>query len=140
MLLSAVLKEARQPQEALRCLDQARTILKAAGNTYNLATACQITSWVHYDQGRLPEALGAVDEAWKHARLIESVPIQATVSHKRRLRMTLGRDRGLEIEILGDGNCMKALLEYIDATRRFRDSHGNLQPRMKLEEEDELGC
>ena len=39
MLLGAVLKEAQQPQEALRYLDQARTMLKAVGNTYNLAEA-----------------------------------------------------------------------------------------------------
>jgi hypothetical protein len=59
--------EAQQPQEALRYLDQARTMLKAAGNTSNLANAYQITSWVHYGEGRLPEALDAIEEAWKHA-------------------------------------------------------------------------
>jgi predicted metalloenzyme YecM len=35
--LGAVLHEAQQPQEALRYLDQARTMLKAAGNILNLA-------------------------------------------------------------------------------------------------------
>ena len=58
-------------------------------------------------------------------------------THRRRLRRTLGRDRSLEIEILGDSRCIKALLEYIDATQRFRDSHGNLRPA--VEEEDEPG-
>jgi tetratricopeptide (TPR) repeat protein len=80
VLLGAVLQEAQQPQEALRYLDQARTMLKAAGNTYNLAEAYQITSWVHYDQGRLPEALDAIEEAWKHAQLTENVSIQADIS------------------------------------------------------------
>jgi tetratricopeptide (TPR) repeat protein len=79
MLLGAVLSDARQPQEALRCLDHARTMLKAAGNTYNLANAYQITSWVHYRQGRLPEALYAVEEGWKYAQLTENVPIQAAI-------------------------------------------------------------
>ena len=80
VFLGAVLKQTRQPQEALRCLDQARTMLKAAGNTYNLAVACQITSQVHYDQGRLPEALDAIEEAWKHAQLTEKMSIQAAIS------------------------------------------------------------
>jgi hypothetical protein len=79
MLLGAVLSDARQPQEALRCLDLARTMLKTAGNTYNLANAYQITSWVHYRQGRLPEALYAVEEGWKYAQLTENVPIQAAI-------------------------------------------------------------
>ena len=80
VLLGAVLKDAGQPQEALRYLDQARTMLKAAGNTFNLAEAYQITSWVHYSQGRLPEALDAIEEAWKYAQLTENVSIQAVIS------------------------------------------------------------
>jgi tetratricopeptide (TPR) repeat protein len=80
VLLGAVLQHAQQPQEALYYLDQARTMLKAVGNTYNLANAYQITSWVHYDQGRLWEALDAIEEAWNHAQLTENVSIQATIS------------------------------------------------------------
>ena len=79
-LLGAVLEQAQQPQEALRYLDQARTMLKAAENPYNLAEACQVISWVHYRQGRLPEALDAIEEAWKHAQLTENVSIQAVIS------------------------------------------------------------
>jgi len=67
VLLGAVLQQAQQPQEALRYLDQARTMLKAAGNTYNLAGAYLITFRVHYDKGRLLEALDAIEEARKHA-------------------------------------------------------------------------
>ena len=78
--LGGVLHEARQPQEALRYLDQARTMLKAAGNIYNLATACQIISLVHYNEGRLPEALDAIEEAWKYAELIDSPSIQTYAS------------------------------------------------------------
>jgi tetratricopeptide (TPR) repeat protein len=55
-------------------------MLKAAGNIPNLATACQIISWVHYNEGRLPEALDAIEEAWKHAELTDSPSIQANVS------------------------------------------------------------
>ena len=80
VILGSVLNQALQPQEALHYLDQARTILKAAGNVSTLAKACQFISWVHYDQGRLQEALDAIEEAWKHAELTDSSHIQATVS------------------------------------------------------------
>ena len=69
-----------QPQEALRYLYQARTMLKAAGNTSNLAIACQFISWSHYDERRLPDALSAIEEAWKYAELTNGASIQATVS------------------------------------------------------------
>ena len=78
--LGAVLHQARRPQEALRYLDQARTMLKAAGNISNLATACQDISRVHYDEGRLPEALDPIEEAWKYAELTDSPSAQAYVS------------------------------------------------------------
>ena len=80
VLLGIVLERARQPQEALCYLDQARAMLMAAGNTHNLADAYRITFWVYYDQGRLPEALHAIEEAWKHAQLTENVAIQARIS------------------------------------------------------------
>jgi tetratricopeptide (TPR) repeat protein len=80
VLLGAVLQHARQPQEALRCLDQARTIVKAAGNIYNLADAYHVTSWVHYGQGRLPDSLDAIEEAWKYAQLTDIVSFQANIS------------------------------------------------------------
>jgi tetratricopeptide (TPR) repeat protein len=80
VIVAIILRRVRQPQEALRYLDQARTILKTAGNNYNLADAYQITSWVHYGQGRLPETLDAIGEAWKHAQLTENVSIQAEIS------------------------------------------------------------
>jgi len=78
--LGDVLHQARQPQKALRYLDQARTMLKAAGNTPNLATACKNISSVYYHEGRLPEALDAIEEAWKHAELTNSPGIQANIS------------------------------------------------------------
>jgi hypothetical protein len=37
-------------------------------------------TWVHYGQGRLPEALDAIEEAWKHAQLTEHVSIQVGIS------------------------------------------------------------
>ena len=35
---------------------------------------------MHYGQGRLPEALDAIKEAWKHAHLTNSVSFQAIIS------------------------------------------------------------
>jgi tetratricopeptide (TPR) repeat protein len=69
-----------QQEEALCYLDQARTMLKAVGNIYNLAEAYQAISWVHYHEGRLPEALDAIEEAWKYVELTDSPSLQATVS------------------------------------------------------------
>jgi tetratricopeptide (TPR) repeat protein len=80
VFLGVVLRLAQQPHEALRYLDQAQTMLKAVGNIPNLATACQIISWVHYYEGRLQEALDAIEEAWKYAELTDSPFIQADVS------------------------------------------------------------
>ena len=80
VLLGAVLHQARQPQEALRYLDQAQTMLKAAGNIPNLAAAWQNISFVHYHQRSLPDALDAIEEAWKYAELADSPSSQANIS------------------------------------------------------------
>ena len=93
VILGIALRRAQRPQEALRYLDQARTMLKAAGNTYNIADAYQITSWVYYSQGRLSEALDAIEEAWAYAQLTEHVSIQAEVSLDRgRILFSANRD------------------------------------------------
>jgi len=70
----------QQPGEALRCLDQAQTMLKAAQDNYNLAEAYQVTSWVHLDGSRLPEAMDTIEDAWKHAQLAENASVQADIS------------------------------------------------------------
>ena len=80
MFLGTVLHWVQQPHEALRYLDQARTMLKATKNIPNLATACQMISWVHYNEGRLQEALDGIAEAWKYAELTNSPSIQADIS------------------------------------------------------------
>ena len=80
VLLGAILHQVKQPQEALRYLDQAQTMLRAVGSISNLATAYQFISWVHYKEGRLQEALVTIEEAWKHAELADSPSIQSNVS------------------------------------------------------------
>ena len=49
------------------------------------------------------------------------------VAQRRRLRHTLGRDRSLGLETLGDTKMMKPLMAYINDTRRFEESYGDLQ-------------
>jgi tetratricopeptide (TPR) repeat protein len=81
IFLGFALNTAQQGQEALVHLEHARTILKAANNTPNLAEACQAIAHVHYyHEGMVPEALNAVEEAWKHAESIDSPFIQGTIS------------------------------------------------------------
>ena len=80
VLLGIMHYQARRPDEALRSLDRAQTMLKAAENTYNLAEAYQIISWVHYHQGSFPAALDAIGEAWKLAELTDNPIIQAEIS------------------------------------------------------------
>ena len=80
VFLGLVLRNVQQRKEALHYLDQARTMLQAVGSTANLAEACQMISWVHCDEGRLSEALDAIEEAWKHAELTNSPSIQADIS------------------------------------------------------------
>ena len=80
VLLGVVLRQGQQWQEALCHLDCATTMLKALGNTPNLAYAFQAIYWVHYDEGRLPMALNAIEEAWKLAEVAGNPFLQATVS------------------------------------------------------------
>jgi tetratricopeptide (TPR) repeat protein len=72
-VLGIALIEAGQLQEALVHLDRARAMLRAVGNTPNLANAYRLIARVHYKEQRLPEALDAVQEAWK---LVESNTIE----------------------------------------------------------------
>jgi tetratricopeptide (TPR) repeat protein len=67
--LGAALYKALQRQEALEHLNRARIMLKAVKNIHNLAVVYQVIARVHYREWRLPEALDAIQEAWK---LIES--------------------------------------------------------------------
>jgi hypothetical protein len=78
--LGNALYEAQQMQEGLCCLDNARTMFEAVGNTLNLACAFQNISWVHCDEGRLLEALDAIEEAWRYSELTASRYIQIGIS------------------------------------------------------------
>ena len=80
LVLGTVLYDARRWQEALCYLDQARTVFKAMGNTVYLAYAYQFISWVHYAEHSLPDALDAVEEAWKYAKLSNSRVCESKIS------------------------------------------------------------
>jgi len=81
VFLGFALTAAQQGKEALVHLEHARTVLKAIENTPNLAEACQAIARVHYYlEEKLPEALEAIEEAWKYAKSIDSSLIQGTIS------------------------------------------------------------
>ncbi|KAJ3513168.1 hypothetical protein NLJ89_g3100 [Agrocybe chaxingu] len=77
--LGQALYEHEEREEALVYLERAILMLKPVGNAPNLAEAYQVISRVHYDEGRLPEALDALEEARAHAELSGSPNIQADI-------------------------------------------------------------
>ena len=84
-VLGIALTGAGQLQEALFHLHHARAMLEAVGNTPNLANACRYIARVHYKEGRIPEALDAVQEAWG---LMES---SAMVNQQEYISMEFGK-------------------------------------------------
>jgi tetratricopeptide (TPR) repeat protein len=68
--LGSALRAAGQTQEAMEHLNRARIMLKAVKNTPYLAAVYQVIAQLHYYERRLPEALDAIQEAWK---LVESI-------------------------------------------------------------------
>jgi len=63
--LASALSSACKQQEALAHLNDARIMLKAAKNIPYLADTYQVIARVHFREGRLPEALDAIQEACK---------------------------------------------------------------------------
>ena len=61
-------------------MDRARTIFKAVGHNFYLANAYHVISWVHLAERRLPDALYAIEEAWKYAELTASRHSQMVIS------------------------------------------------------------
>ena len=47
---------------------------------------------------------------------------------RRALRKELGRDIEVGLELLGERNNVRKVLRYIARTRRFKESHGSLEP------------
>ena len=76
-MLGMVLEYFGHRQEALHHLEHAK--LKTMGSIY-YTDACYSIAIVHYHENRLPEAMDAVKEAWKHAELGNSLVNQAQIS------------------------------------------------------------
>ena len=64
-------------REALCHLERSKKM--AMGSIY-LTDACQCIAMLHYQENRLPEALDAIREAWKHAELRNNLVDQALIS------------------------------------------------------------
>jgi tetratricopeptide (TPR) repeat protein/DNA polymerase III delta prime subunit len=71
---------ALQRQEALEHLNRARIMLKAVKSIPNLTDACQVIARVHYREWRLPEALEAIQEAWKLVESSSDLRAKAVIS------------------------------------------------------------
>ena len=61
-------------------MDRARTLFEAAGHTLNLSRVYLVISWVYLDEHRFPDALNAIEEAWKYAELSGSLSSQMVIS------------------------------------------------------------
>jgi tetratricopeptide (TPR) repeat protein len=111
-VLGTALIEAGQPQEALVHLDRARAMLRAVGNTPNLANSCRFIARVHYKERRIPEALDAVQEAWE---LIQS---SAMANQQEYISMEFGK-------ILFSANRDTEAWKYIEIALMKASSIGN---------------
>ena len=78
--LGKVLYDAKRWQEALYYMDRAKTLFMAVGNTFNLTFVYQSISWVHLREQRLPEALNAIEDASKYAKLHDHRSLQISIS------------------------------------------------------------
>ena len=78
--IGIALKDVRQHSSTLYYTDRARTLFEAVGDHYHIAYAHHVISQVHHDGCRLPDALKAVEDAWKHAKLTASPYLQMTIS------------------------------------------------------------
>ena len=78
--LGIALNEVQQQQEALYYMDRARTIFKTVRHTLHLARVYHVISMVHLDEHRLPDALDAIEKAWKYAELTASPYHQSIIS------------------------------------------------------------
>ena len=121
--LGVALSEVQQRQEALYYMDRARTIFKAVGHNLYLARAYHAISLVHLAEHRLPDALDAIEEAWKYAELTDSRYYQSVISRTfGRILFNTNQDtkawKNIEISLLnasyiGDRYQVAQSLEYM---------------------------
>ena len=78
--LGFALSQVQQGQEALYHTERAKTMFMAVGHTHNIARAYHLISFLHASEHRLPEALEAIEEAWRYAQLTASRYNQMNIS------------------------------------------------------------
>ena len=77
IMLGLVLRRIQDPKESLCHLERGK--VKVTGSIY-FAEACDSIANVYYGMDKLPEALDAVKEGWKHAELRNNLKDQAEIS------------------------------------------------------------
>ena len=147
--LGVALNEVQQRQEALYNMDRARTIFKAVGHTLNLARAYHVISWLHLDEHRLPDALDAIEEAWKCAELTANRYIQISVSRTfARILFNTDQDtkarKYIEISLInasyiGDRLQVARALDYIGYGYLRRGDYRNAYGAYEAAAEEYLG-
>ena len=147
--LGTALYDAQRWQEALCYIDQARTVFKAVGDTLHLAYAYQTISWVHHAEHRLPDALDAIEEAWKYVELSDSQIGQIAISlDLGRTLFNTNRDteawKYIEIEIInasyiGDRINAARALEYMGYGYLRRGDYQNAYGAYEAAAEKYLG-
>jgi tetratricopeptide (TPR) repeat protein len=78
--LGKALCEDKQWQESLYYIDCARTIFEAVGSNLYLALSYRWISRAHVGEHRLPDALEAMEEAWKYIKLTDHRFDQSNIS------------------------------------------------------------
>jgi tetratricopeptide (TPR) repeat protein len=95
VFLGRALNIAHKWKEALSYLNRAQIMLLAVGNTSNLAITYQLIARVYHYEKRLPEALNAIEEAWKYAEMTSSLYIQGIISREF-CTILFSANRGME--------------------------------------------
>jgi tetratricopeptide (TPR) repeat protein len=147
--LGKVLIDVGQRQEAMVHLGHAKVMLKALGNPINLARIYHVIADVHYQEQRLPEALEAIQEAWKWAESSASLSDQAYISLDfSEILFSANRDteawKYIEIaltmaSIIGNRHQVAFALEYMGYGYLRRGDYQNAYGAYEVAAENYLG-
>jgi hypothetical protein len=64
---------------------------------------------------------------------------KAFKDQRRQLKTDIGPDKDIGLELLGDIQTIRHILKYITSTKRFEESHGNVDIPEREEDEDQDG-
>ena len=149
LALGTALYGAERLQKALYYMDRARTVFMAVGNTYRLASAYQTISWVHENEHRLPDALNAIEEAWKYSEMSANRQFQRGISLDHgRILLSNNRDteawKYFEIALnnasyIGNRNQVARALDYMGYGYLRRGDYQNAYGAYEAAAEKYLG-